>query len=178
MKTFHSALLATALVGTFGATMANAEVVNIPYSAALQSNPDPDLAPNCIPDAGIAPHRFTTLGQVCHLDFPLTVPAGHTIQQIFVIHSQSSMYNNDPTCAIEASLAVTTLTTPITTVPKFDWAAPCFLPSGFTVESQPLMAQFGKLYPDQFQVLLNTNYQVDVTLTNGAEIEGIAVLYN
>ena len=179
MKISQGTLMAVTLfaTGLFGATNSRADTIYIPYSSALQGNQGLDDPINSckanLADDG--PYRFTNWGINfdCVVDFPLTVPVGRTIQQISVVHGLDFLtYAFDK---IEAKLVVMSYQPPqqINTT-MFDWVST----SNTIIDTHPMMAQFGKLYPDQFQVLANTAYQVEVTLSPGAQVSAIVVTYN
>jgi hypothetical protein len=179
MKISQTPLMSTALLAAalFGATNSRAETVVIPYSAALQGNQgEDDPIHNCKPNLNHPgqDYRFTDFSDFdCRLDFPLTVPVGHTIQQIFVIHGNDVF--DYASGAIEAKLVAMNFQPPVqTTTTMFDWISS----GSLLIDTHPLMAQVGKLYLDQFQVLPNTAYEVEVTLSSGGQVSAVAVTYN
>ena len=179
MKISQSTLMAAILIaaGMLGATNSKAETVVIPYSAALQGNQGEDDPLNsCRPNLNwpTGDYRFSSITDSgCRLDFPLQVPIGHTIQQISVIHSTNLWWYASG--AIEAKLVVMGLQPPVqTTTTMFDWSAM----GNWVFDIHPLMAQFGKTFPDAFQVLPSTAYEVEVLLSPGAQVSAIAVTYN
>jgi hypothetical protein len=178
MKVSRGTIMAAIIFAASAAAQnSNAETVYIPYSAALQGNQgEGDPALNCRPNL-VTPggdYRFSNITDFdCRLDFPLTVPVGHTIQQISVIYGTNTFWYASG--AIAAKLVVTSLQPPAqSTTTKFDWNYVSTLP----LEVHPLMATFGKVYIDQFPVAANTSYQVEVTLSSGAQVSAIAVTYN
>lgn len=153
-----------------GAAAAHAsEFVTIPWSAAFQTNPGPN---ECIP---YFPYFFGSTASECYVDFPLSIPAGRTIQQISVLHgTDNQLPVGQP--YIEAYLEIVTLLPAAGDTLKFLWNSVDVVPSG-TFDRHPLMAQFGKNYYDQFQVATYTTYHVLVALQNGAQVAGIEVIY-
>lgn len=171
MKMFQRGLMALVLATTaVGAISAHAEVVNIPWSAAIQATPNPE---DC---AIYFPLGFGTGSNECYVDFPLSIPVGHTIEQIAVLHSTDNMFPNGQPF-IEAFLSVATLAPAWNDAGKFAWSSSNAVPTG-TIDRHTLMAQFGKVYVDQFVVAPSTNYTVHVSLQYGAAVSGIEVTYN
>lgn len=179
MKISHGTLMAATLLaaGMIGATNSKAETVVIPYSAALQGNQGEDDPLNsCRPNENWpgGDYRFSSMTDSgCRLDFPLQIPIGHTIQQIWVIHSTNLWWYGFGT--IEAKLVAMGLQPPMqTTTTMFDWSAT----GNWVIDTHPLMAQLGKSFPDAFQVLPGTAYEVEVLLSPGAQVSAVAVTYN
>jgi len=111
----------------------------------------------------------------CILKFPLTIPMGHTIQQIFVSYGTDSLYPGGAPY-IAAMLATVDLNVHSENL-DFMWSSTSSVPDG-TIVSHKLMAQVGKTYPDQFAVASNTTYQVLVQFEHGVIVYGVSVVYN
>jgi len=155
-----------ALISVAGATAARAETVTIPYSAAL---PRYVAGENCI-DGTLS---WSSDNQPCLLRFPLTVPAGHNIQQILVLHTTNSLFPGTP--SIQAWVEKVSIN-PAVESGAFLWSSSAYVPDG-TIDSHPLMSTL-KGFPDQFAVSSNVIYQVVVDMFNGAGLYGIQVIYN
>jgi hypothetical protein len=171
MKMYRVGFIAATLAANALAVMsAHAEVLNIPWSAALQTTDNPACTP-------YQPFAFgsSTLGGQCYVDFPVSLPVGRTIQQIAVLHgSDNTNPANQP--YFEALLDVVTLLPAIDETEKFLWTSTAPVPTGL-VDRHQLMAQAKGIYFDQFQVLGYTQYHVIVSLDYGAFVSGIEVTY-
>lgn len=151
------------------AISAHADTVTIPWSAALQTNPGPQV---CFPSF---PYVFTSGQDECYLSFPLSIPVGHTIEQIAVIYTTNDALPGQP--FFQTWLEADTLIPSGGEKESFFWTTTAETPTA-TFEKHLLMIQLGKLYPDQFQVAPDTIYHVHVALMNGAAIGGVEVTYN
>jgi hypothetical protein len=175
MKMYQRGLLALSLSAAAAITANASEVLTIPAHAALPTDGDPSA---CVASAVFG--FWGPTGGQCYLDFPLTIPVGHTIQQIAVVHSTNAM---NPAGAFISSF-VGTLT--FSSVPAqenqlFLWSSfGQVLPSG-SYDRHQLMAQVaapkGTLYPDSFPIVAGTTYHVFVQLEN-TYLAGIEVTYN
>jgi len=163
--------MTTALAMGMGMVSAHAEVVNIPWSAALPTNADPDH--QCVPSF---PDSFGSDSDECYLAFPLSIPVGHTIQQIAVYHGTDNMFPGGQPYFYAHLETVTTAPT-ATESSKFSWESSNAVPTD-TIQTHRLMMQVNNIYFDQFQVAPKTTYQVVVALMNGASVSGIEVTYN
>lgn len=171
MKKYQRGLMAAtlALCSYVAIPAAYADVLNIPVSAALM-NGDP-LASGC--QVGNGPYiSSVVLGGICDFQIPLTVPTGHTIQQISVIYGDK----NIGPALIYAGLSALNFVTPPDSM-QFEsmWGGP--VPAG-ALQVKRLMAQtkYGA-YPDAFVVQPNTMYQVVLHLDSGAIAAGLQVTY-
>jgi hypothetical protein len=173
MKPFHKrALMSFVFAATaMGAVCsAHAEVVNIPWTAAMQTSASPS---DCFPQF---PTGYGSWANECYLAIPISVPVGHTIQQITVYHgTENTMPPGQP--FFEAYLNVDTLTPSWNEVTKFQWNSSSAVPDG-TIEKHSLMTQFGKVYVDQFPVAPSTTYNLSIALHNGAYISAVEITYN
>lgn len=166
MKKYQRGLMAATLaLSSYAAIPAYAEVLNIPASAALMSGDS--LGSGC----HIGPFISADVsGGICDFQIPLTVPTGHTIQQISVVYSVA----NNPSF-IHASLEVLDFVTPMEST-QFEWLSNPG-PNG-VLQVNRLMAQtkYGA-YPDAFLVQPNTMYQVLLHLEDGAFAAGLQITY-
>jgi hypothetical protein len=167
MKKFQRGLMAATLaLSSYVAIPAHAEVLNIPGSAAIYSGfPGND----CGSDPGLGIFTYS----ICDFDIPLTIPAGHTIQQISVVHATANL---DPNPVIGAQLFHVDFVTSSSGY-QFAYGSVDHVPDG-TFQVSRLMAQtkFGG-YPDAFLVQPNTLYKVVLHLETGALATGLQVTY-
>jgi hypothetical protein len=172
MKTLKNGLQITMLMlaGVI-ASHARADVLYIPFSTGLSGN---SVTPAC---NNYPANFFMSDGPHCWAQIPISIPAGRTIQQLTLFHSNGAA----PSPFIEASLHVVTMSTntPGEDV-KFAWNSGVALFNG-EVERRAMMVQLpikgGMVYPDQFPVVANTMYTLVVQLNNGAAVEGLQVTY-
>jgi hypothetical protein len=148
------------------------DVLNLPASAGVPTSGDP--SENCYMPSGIsfvAPFD----GTFCEVAFPLSVPVGHTIKQIAVLHGDNV---NFPDPNIHVWLDERQLIAPFGYQVPFTWdnGSVQVLPLG-SLQMTPLMAQFGKLFPDAFVVQPTYSYAVVVHLWHGALVEGLQITY-
>jgi hypothetical protein len=162
MKKHHRGLVAATLA-LFGyvAIPAQADTLNMPISAAFMNSGD---GSGCQiwgwPD-GIGPKE---LGAICDFEFPMTIPAGHTVQQIEVIHSGNLGF-------ITAFLGTLDFATSATAV-KLQWLSNNSVPPG-TYEVSPLITS-----PKQYFVVQpNTTYRVVLHLEDGGDVAGLRITY-
>lgn len=148
------------------------EVLNIPSSSAIERHADPLDACNINLGASIGADTPAPSG--CFLDFPLTIPAGHTIDQIYVFHGTAV---GVPNPFIDAFVATQAVVPPYNNNWSFDYQSTAAVPAG-TIASSRLMAQAGKVYVDAFLVRTDTVYHVVVHLVNGAYVSGLQVIYD
>ena len=165
--------IARAVVALSAAIIAPAyatELVTIPASIAIPASTNPDN--DCYVEAAVGFVAEAAFG-FCQVDFPLTIPSGHTIKQISVIHGDKNFYG-DP--FVYAFLAFTHIGVPYDTASTFykESHVPLIYPA---VQGMPLMAQIGKLFPDSFVVQPGAIYHVIVHLERGTTVEGIQVIY-
>lgn len=149
---------------------AHAEVVNIPWTSAMQTSASPA---DCFPGF---PSGYGSWADECYLVIPISVPVGHTIQQIAVYHGTAN-YMPPGQPFFETYLDIVTLSPSLSESDKFLWNSSSPLPDG-VVERHALMSQFGKVYVDQFLVAPNTMYNLSIALHNGAYISAVEVTYN
>jgi hypothetical protein len=167
MKKYHRGLMAATLaLSSYAAIPAHAEVLNIPGSAAIYSGyPGND----CGSDPGVGIFSWT----ICDFEIPLTIPAGHTIQQISVVHGTANLYPNPE---IEAQLLHVDFV-PGGYVWQFPWSSVDHVPDGeFQVSRLMAQTKFGG-YPDAFLVQPNTIYKVVLHIESGALATGLQVTY-
>ncbi len=156
-----------ALVG-FANIAAHADELDIPASAA-QMGGDP-MGSACVVQNGMYGITSEPVVGFCDFIFPLTIPAGRTIQQITVLHGTLG----PPPSYISANL--TTLnTSAFTSATEFQWGSTSQVPSGLQATRLMLQTKFG--YPDAFVTQVNTTYQVVVHVEQGAFVDGLQVTY-
>ena len=150
------------------------EVVTIPASAALPTDGDPSV---CVPEPLFG--FWGPPGGQCYLDFPLSIPAGRTIQQVAIVHATDSMNPQSP--FVLAYVGGVKYSTPTQQIQKFLWSSLDYVPDG-TYDVHRLMGQVlspkgGFVYPDSFVVAADTAYHVFVQIENTGLV-GIQVTYN
>jgi len=175
MKTFQRGLIALSSVFCLGAAIcANAsEVLTIPASAAHPYDGDPSA---CIPGAN---YYWGPDGATCYLTVPLTIPVGHTIQQVAIVHSTDSMIPGAP--FIQSFVGDLRYASPLANDTHFLWTSWDYVPDG-TFEAHRLMKQIvvpggGTTYPDAFVVAPDTAYYVFLQIENES-FWGVRVTYN
>lgn len=161
VSSVYAALLAVASMSAVAS-----QVINIPASAATPASSNTDLC-----QAGVM--YYYAYDWECYVYFPITVPVGHTIQQIAIDHETGA---NAP--FINAFLFGIDHATQQTQA--FNWISFDPVPPG-TIDRHPLMQEIitphGTAYPDAFQVAPNTLYSVVVAIQNHG-VSGIEVTYN
>lgn len=172
MKNYQRGLMTAALaLCSYVAAPAYADVLNIPASAALM-NGDP-LGSGCSVANASRSISASDLGSTCDLEIPLTVPTGHTIQQIAVVHGNEIIGGG-----ALIYTALNTLDFPsAANSSHFELISTTPVPIG-TFQATRLMTQLKNgTYVDAFTVLPNTMYQVVVHLESGAFVTGLQVTY-
>jgi len=145
------------------------DTLYMPPSSAIPSQGDPDnyCYVTAIAIAATQPATF------CEVGFPVTIPVGHTIKQIAVMHDDNLLF---PDPYIQAELDTRQMFAPFLYDDQFHWDSQGPVPGGTIVTSR-LMAQTGKLYPDAFVVQMGIVYTVVVRLVDGAVIDGLQITY-
>jgi hypothetical protein len=149
------------------------ETIYIPASAAHPDLTDPSN--NCKIESDGAFYAMTPAPYLCKLYFPITIPAGHTIQQIGIVHGDLAPAVPNPTTA--AFLLTSQIPTGLDQ--KFWWSSVIPIPNN-TLEVTPIMAQtlVPKFpYPDAFVVQSDTTYVVAVLVQNGSHVAGVQITY-
>lgn len=122
------------------------------------------------------PVSYDGLGYECYVYFPVTVPVGHTIQQIAVLHGTGPMDPNSPPF-IHAYLS--SVDQQVNTSQNFLWQSTAVFP--LTIDRHPLMQEIitahGTVYPDAFQVAAKTTYNVIVAVQYHSVV-GLEITYN
>lgn len=172
MKKYQRSLMAATLaLSSYAAIPAHAEVLNIPASAAIYIGATGD----CEYYSGLG---INGAPGFCEFEIPLTVPAGHTIQQISVVH-RDIVGVPIPNPVYLASLSSIDFSTGVFSSGQFLWTSSGNLPNdAFKVTR--LMAQpvFPKnTYPDAFLVQPNTMYEVSLYIEGSAIVTGLQVTY-
>ena len=160
-----SAAAALVIAGLAPLPAQASEILNLPYSAG-----SPTAACFAITAFGFS---GGTTPNTCYVDFPLTVPTGHTVKQITVLHGTVSFL---PYPAIEAYLAIQPFASPEGTINEFDWVSSNYFADG-TLQKDQIMAQWGKSFPDQFVMQIDNLYHVVVKLDQAAWVAGLQVTY-
>lgn len=159
---------ATLLFAGSAVTEAQAsQVLTIPFSSALAHVDSLDSCDNNFP------YNWRAGTNGCALTFPLTIPAGHVIHQISVLHSTDNSY---PFPNFRAAVEVFDLQA-YSWHESFIWTSFDFVPDG-TIDNHRLMSQTKFGYPDEFSVVPNTNYSVQILVAQGGSVEGIQVTYD
>ena len=161
------------LVALLTVASASAFATDTLYLPASTANPAVgDAWSDCYSDFG---ELFTapTAGISCDITFPITLPVGHTIKQIAVIHHDNLVF---PNASISAYLQGRQLAPPYQDYDAFFWDQVSPVPSG-TRATDRMMAQSGKLYPDAFVVQMGFTYTIHMTVRNGAVIDGLQITY-
>ena len=172
MKSLRRGLMAATLglLGSLSIAAHASTVLNIPFSAGTATpvaGGDPCINANI----GYAP---STISQ-CTVDVPIPVPAGHTIQQIAVIHDTSWGGNGPPT--IDARLQ-TQSSSPFVHFDKFFWVSQSLASFGtVNLLMNEIVINGSHVYFDQFSTQPDTLYHVTVTLQGSAVFEGLRVTY-
>ena len=167
---FIRSLLSLSIALLASTSAGASQVVNIPWSAAMPVTQNTDLCQT------MQPFAYFAFDTECYVWFPISVPVGHTIQQIAVIHMTDSMNPNPP--LIFAVLD--TMDHAQNESQLFYWSSTNPVAAN-TLERRPLMQEIvtksGTVYPDAFQVAPNTMYSVLVGLTNHG-VSAIELTYN
>ena len=164
------------VAAAFGLTLlaanpVRADTLNIPAAAARTGS---TLTPSCDAQFGV---DYISGHEACYVEFPISVPVGHSIQQIAILHSTDNSFLFP---LVTATLQVTHLS-PLSTSPEFSWISvdPVFTGS---VDDHKLMSEIvsrgGTVYVDQFVVEPKTMYSVILQLQNGAAVEGVEITYH
>jgi hypothetical protein len=145
-------------------------VINIPATAASAEGSDP------VNDCYVGEISFagSDVTKHCVVTFPITVPVGHAIKQITVLHSNNWLY---PDPDIHGYLDTRQFVAPYSHDDAFVWDSSTPVPGG-TIEATRLMSQLGNTYYDAFTVDSGTTYSVVVWLFHGAVINGLQITYN
>jgi hypothetical protein len=169
MKKYQRGLMtATLALGAYAAIPAHAEVLNIPASAAIYTG-SPGSECGTYVGIGIA------TSSICDFEIPLTVPVGHTIQQVSVVHGTDNNIFLPPP-VISASLSTLDFATPFVGG-QFSWSSFDYLPNGvFQVTRLMAQTKFGA-YPNAFLVQPNTMYEVVLHIEGTAFATGLQVTY-
>jgi hypothetical protein len=171
MKKYQRGLMAATLaLSTYAATPAHAEVLNIPASASIYTA----AAGDCGYYSGFG---VSGIPNSCYFEIPLTIPAGHTIQQISVVHRD--FIGPFPLPAYSASLSSIDFSTGVVSNGQFPWDS-FGNPPNDALQVKRLMAQpvFPKnTYPDAFLVQPNTLYEVALHVEGSAIVTGLQVTY-
>jgi hypothetical protein len=144
-------------------------VLNIP---AAQAIPSADSS-NC--DFWI--DTYSSVEQpagFCRVEFPLTLPAGTTIEQIAVIHGTSYPLLPQPTISVLVRKMGNDFVNDQSLM--FSWNSTTPVPNNVLAKSN-MMAQFGKIFPDAFVVQSDAMYQVEVTLHDWSYVTGLQITY-
>lgn len=147
-------------------------VVNIPAAAGHPAANAPDNY--CYNAAGTTVFVATDANKACIVMFPISVPVGHSIKQIAVIHDNNSNY---PDPSIVAYLDAREFQAPYGYDVEFYWSSSTPVVAG-TIETTRLMSQLGNTYYDTFTAAGDVIYNVAVQLNHGAIVHGIQVTYN
>ncbi len=147
------------------------DTLYIPASAANPAAGDPDFYCYVGPP-GIS-FTASQAATYCEVGFPLTIPVGHTIKQIAVIHADTGNFA-DP--YIQTYLDIRQTFPPYSPSSMFFWDSTTPVPGG-TVATTKLMAQVGKTYPDAFVVQMGNLYTVIVRVAEGARVDGLQITY-
>jgi hypothetical protein len=143
--------------------------LNIP---AAQATPNYEST-NC----GFWISAYYSFGQPagnCTIEFPLTLPAGTTIEQIAVIHGTSYPLLPQPAISVLVRSRGNAFANDQSIM--FSWNSTTPVPLNVLAKTN-LMAQFGKTFPDAFVVQNDTMYQVEITLTDLSYVTGLQVTY-
>ena len=167
----HLLSVAALICGYAGTHASAAETITIPFSAAMQRTSGTFDA--CDIDLGGSIFTPDPTPAVCSIDFPLTIPAGHTIDQIWVIHGDDGFF---PYRQIQAWLGTQDSAAPFDSNVLFLWTDSSTPPFG-TIVTDHLMAQSYKAFPDAFMVAPGTLYHVVVRLYGSAILYGLSVRY-
>jgi hypothetical protein len=171
LTTLRSGALVTAVLMLCAANHASAyELLTIPFSAAMERHDDSQ--DRCAIQVGINLSASTPTPDSCLVDIPIMVPAGRTIDQIWIMHGDQGFYPNP---IAQASLQSQETTFPFNNNIQFIWSDSS--PHGSGVFTDHIMSQAGKLFPDAFVVQNGTIYHVVVRLYNGASFYGLEVRY-
>ena len=163
MKKHQKGLVAAAFT-LFGcaAIPAYADTLNMPISAAFMNSGDGSGCEIWGWPNGIGPSE---LGAICDLEFPITIPAGHTVSQIEVVHGAGANAG-----FITAFLGTLDFTTAATAM-KYQWLSNNPVPPG-TYQSSPLMS-----HGVTFVVQPNTMYRLVMHLEDGGDVSGLRITY-
>jgi hypothetical protein len=170
----HSGLAATLVAALSCAALpAHADVLDLPVSAGFMNSSDGSGCQINGWPKGIGPKE---LGATCDFEFPVTIPVGHTIQQIEIVHAAGA----NAGAFITAFLGTVDFVSSSTTM-QFQWLSNAIIPAGSFVAS-PLMKQVqlhpsGVGYPDAFVVQPNTMYRVVLHLEDGGDVTGLRITY-
>jgi hypothetical protein len=170
MKKLRYGFAALLLATCIGARPSRAEIVSIPYPAALA------FATNqsCYAADALGWRPFDATA-TCKVAFPVVVPIGKTIKQIIVLHGTTDFAAQSE---IEAGLNVYPATAPWQPATyEFAYHDATIFP-GFDVVHASLMQQIGKVFPDAFVVLPTNLYYVNVSVSYSAFVAGIQVYYD
>ena len=166
MSKYQGRALAIALLLGGSVGSASADTLNIPVSAGMT-----DPATECTVLGALGLSSFAP--NVCMVQVPIVVPAGHTIKQINIAHGTHSNFANP---YIEASLwSVDFMTSQ--SAEQFPWSSSAYVPDG-TWKRTHLMSQINNTFPDAFVAGATKIYQLRFTLLNGVILNSVQVIYD
>lgn len=167
----RSVLAAACALASSMCVSAHADELDMPASAALMMG-DPINSACQVIDVPRGIVAVDHIAGICDFAFPLTIPPGHTIEQITIVHGTLA---NHGLAVVNAYLSTLNFATSVPGT-EFEWLSSAVVPDG-TFQGTHLMNQTKFGYPDEFVTQPNTMYQIVAHVEDGAFVTGLQVIY-